>query len=171
MKRRLFNILSALSLVLCVAILALAIRSYWRHDVVLHYTPTKTAIPVWMVQSLNGRLWLCWGDRGESAQDGPGQWLYYSNRSAPTSSASLSHTLFEYQEAVNGTHVIRSAAIRDWWLIAATLALPCLWFRSHRRSRLAERKGLCPKCGYDLRATPDRCPECGTPVIVIEAKA
>ena len=37
-----------------------------------------------------------------------------------------------------------------------------VWIRRSRRVK-ALRCGLCLKCGYDLRASSERCPECGTP--------
>jgi hypothetical protein len=41
---------------------------------------------------------------------------------------------------------------------------PAVWLRSRMIAKRRDRDqlGLCPSCGYDLRATPDRCPECGT---------
>jgi hypothetical protein len=51
-----------------------------------------------------------------------------------------------------------------YWLIAVGLGtLPaCAATAGVRRRRRERAVGLCRACGYDLRATPQKCPECGT---------
>ncbi len=54
------------------------------------------------------------------------------------------------------------AAICDWTLSLVSALAPALWLGRRLRARRRSRAGLCVCCGYDLRATRDRCPECGT---------
>jgi len=52
------------------------------------------------------------------------------------------------------------------WVLAACAGAPLYVTASaamrRRRAGKRRRKGLCVACGYDLRATTGRCPECGT---------
>jgi hypothetical protein len=47
-----------------------------------------------------------------------------------------------------------------WFIFLLLAAVPA--FAAARAFRHKPEPGICSKCGYDLRATPDRCPECGT---------
>lgn len=65
---------------------------------------------------------------------------------------------WEYDERYRGI------SIPMWMPAVLATVLPPYWSRCwwcERRRRRARAAGRCVVCGYDMRATPDRCPECG----------
>jgi hypothetical protein len=75
---------------------------------------------------------------------------------------------------IHGVYVVWGAAGIKWMtrdfeigipvVLAIVLAMYCPFFCLRRViiARHRDKIGACHVCGYDLRATPDRCPECGT---------
>jgi hypothetical protein len=56
---------------------------------------------------------------------------------------------------------VETVTVPIWFLMLLCVPLPLLWFRRFRRRRHRFRHGLCLSCGYDLRKSPEKCPECG----------
>ena len=165
MKRRLFTILSALSLLLFVAVAAMSIWTL-NSSVVILRAWRGAAQPHSVAALVSGRGGVgivCVNDPlgdydegGWSVSHPPPQ---YGGVDWPQISRH-SWAGFHFANTKIGPERIVGLCAPVWFLLPVLLALPLLWLR-HHRLRKRNRPGLCPTCGYDLRATPDRCPECG----------
>ena len=164
MYRRLLNLLTALSLLLCVAVMALWVRSRTTYDVLEYQTADGK---LYVVYSLYGDLFLCKVNREPNLQYAL---VGFEYRSQPPWKEWVSWTASTpapfHAKRLMGIGVIRGQdfgkLVLAYWLLAAGfLILPAWRVSQNRRKQRLRRRGLCPGCGYDLRATPDRCPECG----------
>lgn len=172
MLRRVFSIASGLSLLLCLATVVLWARSYWVADS-WDWDIAGTRVSVGSVRG------VVWWDRirftpASQARysRGPGYHRQMvgggrGNVAGPGWSFAGFRWVDSHMNLRPGaiTIVIQGLRIPDWGLVLASLILPGAWL-IRSRSRRRNPPGLCRRCGYDLRATPDRCPECGTPAVV-----
>jgi hypothetical protein len=166
MKRCLLNLLTALSLLLCVAVAALWVRSYRRCDVLVR--PARAGDRA-CVTSEFGLLVFEW----EAATPGAVQsgWEYFATPVPRRWPVRRGPAVVEaYRDTVR--HFVRlppaalyGVAVPHWLVLLPAAALPVRHFARRRRTRLRDANlaaGKCGRCGYDLRGTPGRCPECGT---------
>ena len=73
------------------------------------------------------------------------------------------HASWSWKPYIYGWYNGHSGMSMPLWIPGFVLALvPAFCITPLYRSRKRKKLGLCSKCGYDLRASKDRCPECGT---------
>jgi hypothetical protein len=72
------------------------------------------------------------------------------------------HAGFSYLQLKLDTSIeMRCVGIPLWSAFGAAIIPPSMYGAKRFIARRAKLKGLCPHCGFDLRFSPARCPECG----------
>jgi hypothetical protein len=152
MKRRVFSVLAGVSMLLCVAVVVLWVRSYERRDELLIFLPQTGTSEILSIRSYAGDI-----DFELNRLPGCGFGFTWQLISEPISSAERS-TFGKQWHWIFRLGGLDSRILFPAWLPGALLlVIPTRRALARRKTR----PGLCPTCGYDLRATPQRCPECG----------
>jgi len=160
MGQRLFTLASAGSFVLCLATVVLWVRSYFVIDDFNWVARSSFGSDQGAVYFSRGKIeW----------KPGLHHDVYYPPADPPDYRLWSGYLEFADRTLFLGVASVAMekhgffAVVVPYWAISGILALSPVW-RSLRwcRARRRRRRGLCAACGYDLRASPDRCPECGT---------
>ena len=165
MIRRLFSILAILSLLLLVVTAVLCVRSYYIADQLgRHHNGYGVAL-----NSAHGVL-SCWITNSTPDLDGDHPWKWRKRRLESSGHYGPMGFVTVHAKCTIGDVPVQENG-RVWWLqhwiiALATVPLPLWWAARFpaRKRKQRRRLGLCLHCGYDLRASTERCPECGTPV-------
>jgi hypothetical protein len=193
LMRRLFPLLSALSLLLCVATVVFWARSYRGKADAVRFESVG-----WRLVSERGRLWVdntplqeiylrpvedflrarAAAAKRLQAQLDVVNAPWSTGQGADVSQIAQSYTNEVFRTAwvkrrypIGTFTVVRRDLPPCWVWVAFFAALPLFRLKAILSSRRMLQPGHCPVCGYDLRATPDRCPECGTAPANVKAKA
>jgi hypothetical protein len=182
MLRRLFTLTSALSLLLFIPMTGLWVRSYSIKSGVQYIRSFQNGS--WVDRRLffaQGKLWL----RGISGVSDHWYPLKIKVRQWPLRyPASPNLPNYVYVDtgqhfAFLGAHVDiygekdmnqRAVAIPLWIITAVWIPVSSLLLIQIFLTRSRNRGGICSSCGYDLRASKDRCPECGTAIPLASVK-
>jgi hypothetical protein len=158
LARHLLTLCSVVSLAVFVAAGSFWLRSHWRSEVVT----TNAGASLVGVATYRGHFIFVRGRReptegfefrSESVESLDDDWQVIRDGAA-WRAAGLSYTNF-------GSGVLHAVVVPAWLIALLSILPPAgLLYPAHRRRR-RKRAGLCAACGYDLRATPGRCPECG----------
>jgi hypothetical protein len=180
LRRWVFHILAAVSLLLCIGVVELWIRSYSVEESFLQfrYFPPDMSVATTQFQPradqrfsdisiLEGELLVSRTLRPVGYPGTNSDWTHLrTNLTSPMLNVRPSFRNgfgFEFASDRPADYPGASAwqLLLPLWLVTLVLAIAPV-----RSALLLLRgkvnTGYCAKCGYDLRATPDRCPECGT---------